>query len=261
MAQRHASPKFFKELERAADSASAGRLEERTCAGTSLHVARAVSLHAVRRTRTSSSIASTLRGVQGAAAALEALRAATSTATSAKRSARSSCAETFRRRRRRRRVDDDAGRSKTAMEQRHQAARLDERRQTQDAGAREAARRSPTRSAIPTSGATTSRSTIERDDFFGNVAARDDVRVAARARQDRQAGRPRRVGHDAADRQRLLQPADERHQLPGRRAAAAALRPEAGRRAELRQHRRDDRPRADARLRRRRPPVRRARAI
>ena len=82
--------------------------------------------------------------------------------------------------------------------------------------------------------------------------ARDAVRVGARSGQDRQAGRPQRVGHDAADRQRLLQPADERHQLPGRRAAAAAVRPEARRRAELRQHRLDDRPRADARLRRRR---------
>ena len=75
--------------------------------------------------------------------------------------------------------------------------------------------------------------------------------------QDRQAGGPRRVGHDAADGERLLQPADERHQLPGRRPAAAALRSEDGRRAQLRQHGRDDRPRADARLRRRGPPVRR----
>ena len=45
--------------------------------------------------------------------------------------------------------------------------------------------------------------------------------------------------------------------FPGRRAAAAAVRSEDGRRAELRQHRRHHRPRADARLRRRRPPVRR----
>ena len=66
--------------------------------------------------------------------------------------------------------------------------------------------------------------------------------------------------HDAADGQRLLQPADERHQLPRRHPAAAALRPEDGRRAELRQHRRHHRPRADPRLRRRGPQVRRARA-
>ena len=49
---------------------------------------------------------------------------------------------------------------------------------------------------------------------------------------------PRGVGHDAAHGERLLRPADERHQLPGRRAAAAAVRHQDGRRAELRQHRR-----------------------
>ena len=38
----------------------------------------------------------------------------------------------------------------------------------------------------------------------GQRAARRRVRGAPPARQDRQAGRPRRVGHDAADRQRLL---------------------------------------------------------
>ena len=38
-------------------------------------------------------------------------------------------------------------------------------------------------------------------------AARDDVRVEPRARAARRAGRPQRVGHDAADHQRLLQPA------------------------------------------------------
>ena len=64
----------------------------------------------------------------------------------------------------------------------------------------------------------------------------------------------------AADGERLLRRADERHQLPGRRPAAAALRPEDRRRAELRQHRRHHRPRAHARLRRRGPPVRRRRA-
>ena len=45
------------------------------------------------------------------------------------------------------------------------------------------------------------------------------LRVAPAARQDRQARGPRRVGHDAAHRQRLLQPADERHQLPRGRPA------------------------------------------
>ena len=44
-------------------------------------------------------------------------------------------------------------------------------------------------------------------------------------------------------------PADERHQLPRGSAATAALRSENGRRSELRQYRRDNRPRTDARLR------------
>ena len=39
-----------------------------------------------------------------------------------------------------------------------------------------------------------------------------------------QAGRREGVGHDAAHGQRLLQPIDERHQLPGRHSAAAVLR-------------------------------------
>jgi predicted metalloendopeptidase len=71
------------------------------------------------------------------------------------------------------------------------------------------------------------------------------LRVEPPAREDRQAGRSRRVGDDAAHRQRLLQRADERHQLPGGRAPAAALRSAAGRGAQLWQHRLDHRPRAD----------------
>ena len=46
-----------------------------------------------------------------------------------------------------------------------------------------------------------------RDDALGNAQRADDVRVPAAAEQDRQAGGQDRVGHDAADRQRLLQPA------------------------------------------------------
>ena len=58
--------------------------------------------------------------------------------------------------------------------------------------------------------------------------ARRRVRAASRHQQNWQARRPRRVGHFAGHGGRLLQPADERHQLPCRRAAAAALRPENG---------------------------------
>ena len=49
------------------------------------------------------------------------------------------------------------------------------------------------------------------------------LRPGPRVEQAGQAARPRRVGHDAADGERLLRSADERHQLPRRRAAAAAL--------------------------------------
>ena len=45
----------------------------------------------------------------------------------------------------------------------------------------------------------------KKGDLVGNVAARARVRLRARPRQARQAGRPRRVVHHAADRQRLLQ--------------------------------------------------------
>ena len=53
--------------------------------------------------------------------------------------------------------------------------------------------------------------------------SRVPLRAGLRVEQARQAGGPRRVGHDAAHRQCLLRSADERHQLPGGRAAAAAL--------------------------------------
>jgi hypothetical protein len=76
------------------------------------------------------------------------------------------------------------------------------------------------------------------------------VRDRPRAGQARRPGRPRRVVHDAADRQRLLQPGDERDRLPGRHPAAAVLRRRGRRRGQLRRHRRGHRPRDRARLRR-----------
>ena len=90
-------------------------------------------------------------------------------------------------------------------------------------------------------------------------AARGRLAHRPRARQDRQAGRPRRVVHDAADRQRLLQPAAQRDRLPGRDPAAAVLRPRRRRRGQLRRHRRGDRPRDRPRLRRPGQQVRRRR--
>ena len=92
--------------------------------------------------------------------------------------------------------------------------------------------------------------TIVRGDALGNVPARQSVRVQPPAQQDRQAGGPQRVGHDAAHRQRLLQSAGEQHQLPGGHSAAAVLRSQGRRCRELRRNRRGHRPRTHARLRR-----------
>ena len=94
--------------------------------------------------------------------------------------------------------------------------------------------------------------------------ARQRLRAGAlahrpRARQDRQAGRPRRVVHDPADRQRLLPPAAQRDRVPGRDPAAAVLRPRRRRRGQLRRHRRGDRARDRPRLRRPGQQVRRRR--
>ena len=69
-------------------------------------------------------------------------------------------------------------------------------------------------------------------------------------RQDRLAGGPRRVVHDAADGERVLQPGDERDRLPGGDPADAVLRQGRRRRGELRRHRRGHRSRDRSRLRR-----------
>ena len=98
---------------------------------------------------------------------------------------------------------------------------------------------------------------IRPDDFFGDVAR---ANVFETRRQLAKIGQPldrTEWGMTPADGERLLRSADERHQLPGRGPDAAAVRPAARRRAELRQHRLDHRPRTDPRLRRRRPAVRR----
>ena len=137
-------------------------------------------------------------------------------------------------------------------------ARLDERGD-QAAGLREARHVPARRSATPRSSATTPSSQVSPDDLLGNVAA------AAAFETDRQlgkigvAGRPRRVVHAAADRQRLLQPRHQRDLLPGRDPAAAVLQPRRRRGRELRRHRRGDRPRDRPRLRRPGRAVRRRR--
>jgi hypothetical protein len=75
---------------------------------------------------------------------------------------------------------------------------------------------------------------VKRDDLVGNVMRARVFEPQQRSEQAGQADRPRRVGHDAADRQRLLQPGDERDRVPGRDPAAAVLRRERRRRGQLR---------------------------
>jgi endothelin-converting enzyme/putative endopeptidase len=67
-----------------------------------------------------------------------------------------------------------------------------------------------------------SRLRIARGDALGN-SQREHVRLPPERRSHRQARRSRRVGHDAANRQRVPQPDGEQHQLPRRHPAAAVL--------------------------------------
>ena len=94
------------------------------------------------------------------------------------------------------------------------------------------------------------RARDHRDDLVGNLLR------ARRSRERRKLGKPgkpvdpERVGHDAADGQRLLQPDHQRDRVPRRDPAAAVLRHGGRRRGELRRDRRGDRPRDRPWLRR-----------
>ncbi len=83
---------------------------------------------------------------------------------------------------------------------------------------------------------------IARDDFLGNVSRATEFESK---RQLAKIGRPLNRGEwqmTPPHSERVLRPADERgHQLSGGRAAASAVRSEDGRRAQLWEHRRDDR--------------------
>ena len=59
------------------------------------------------------------------------------------------------------------------------------------------------------------------------LAARAGLRDRAQLRAHRQADGPHALGHDAADRERLLQRGQQRDRVPGRHPAAAVLRPAA----------------------------------
>ena len=124
-----------------------------------------------------------------------------------------------------------AGEEPAARDGRHDPrARLDERRRRRRRRSR-SSRPSTRRSATRTSGRTTRGSTVARERLLGR-RRRGPPRsnVAGRPRADRQARRPRALGHDAADLERLLQPAPQRDRLPGRHPPAAGVRREGGRR-------------------------------
>ena len=72
---------------------------------------------------------------------------------------------------------------------------------------------------------------IVPDNYFANVDAATKFNYDYQIAQDRQADRSPRMGHDAADGQRVLQPDRQHDQLPGRDPAAAVLRREGRRRA------------------------------
>ena len=59
--------------------------------------------------------------------------------------------------------------------------------------------------------------------FYANVMAANTFNYEYRPAQDRHAHGPPRMGHDAADRERVLQPDGQHDQLPGRDPAAAVL--------------------------------------
>ena len=212
-------------------------------------------------TRTSTSTARTLDGRAGAAAALEAVRRRRPTAISARRSA------SVRRERRSApqakadtlaMVDDDragaASRTSTSLDW-----MTDE---TQAAGARASSHAVANKIGYPDKWRDYSACSIERGDALGNAAARD--RLRDRRDSSSKIGKPvdrDRVAHDAADGERVLQPA----RRTTSNFPAGILQPPffdatARRRRELRRHRRGHRPRADARLRRPGRAVRRRRA-
>ena len=69
---------------------------------------------------------------------------------------------------------------------------------------------------------------IDRSSYAQNVMRGDMFEIDRQLKKNRQAGRPQRMGHDAAHGERLLQPEHERDRVPGRHHATAVLRSESG---------------------------------
>ena len=87
---------------------------------------------------------------------------------------------------------------------RHPGPALDERRHQEEAEAKLAA--ISDKIGYPEHWRDYSQSDVKRDDLLGNVERADRFERNAQPEQARQARRQDRVGHDAADRQRLLHP-------------------------------------------------------
>ena len=201
--------------------------------------------HAHRRARSS--------GRAGSAASMR------PTATWARRSARSTSTQTFGAEGKERTLRDGRG-DRARDGHGHRGDRLDDATQTKKQAADEAARPSPTRSAIPDKWRDYSALTIVRGDALGNSQRANAFEFA------RQLGK---IGKPVDKTEWLMtpptvnayyNPLENNINFP-----AGILQPpffdnDDGRRGELRRRRRGHRPRADARLRRPGPPVRRATA-
>ncbi len=100
---------------------------------------------------------------------------------------------------------------------------------------------------------------MRADDLVGNARRSHAYETDRELGKIGRPARPRRVVHDPADGQRVLQPGHERDRLPRRDPAAALLRRRGGRRDQLRGDRCGHRPRDRPRLRRPGLEVRRGR--
>ena len=102
---------------------------------------------------------------------------------------------------------------------------------------------------------------VDDKDIYGDIKRSRTFEWNYRVGAAEQAGGPQGVGHDAPDRERLLQRHAERDRVPRRDPAAALLRSQGRSGDQLWRHRRRDRPRDQPRLRRPGPQVQRRRRL
>ncbi len=89
---------------------------------------------------------------------------------------------------------------------------------------------------------------VDRGSYLGSTMSAAEFETKRQISQDWQVRRPQRVGHDAPDGERLLQPPDERDGLPRRDPAGSLLFSRLAGRPELRGHRLRRGPRAHPRV-------------